>query len=106
MLNVKALALADGAPLWVVNVARATGVTGAGMLAKDVYFVPSVAGIVRAYHAANGKELWHSPDDQLACGASLAVAGDTLFVGRGLPEMFGGNKKGNGLQAFGIEQER
>ena len=104
VMNVKALAAADGAPAWVVNGVRATGVTNAGVLARDVYLVSSVAGVVRAYHAQDGRELWSSPADQPSTGASLAVACEMLFVGRGLPEMFGGNQKGNGLHAFAVEK--
>ena len=67
--------------------------TAAGFLSKDVYFVPSLDGRIRAYRAGDGRLLWHSSEEAASLGASLSVSGDILCAGRGVPEMFGGKGK-------------
>jgi hypothetical protein len=44
--------------------------------------------------------VWTSPEGEPSVGASLTVAGDTLFTGRGLPKVYGGNEKGSGVYAY------
>lgn len=100
-ITVKALNAATGVSEWVVTKAQPAGISMAGFLSKDVYLVPSLDGRVRAYHAQDGKKLWTSPEDKRAIGASLSVAGDTLYVGRGLPKAFDGDDKaGGGVFAY------
>jgi polyvinyl alcohol dehydrogenase (cytochrome) len=81
--RVKAVDAETGTPVWSLPHPRAAGGSGAGFLAKDVYFVPSLDGRIRACHADDGRPLWLSPEERSSIGASLAVAGDILLAGRG-----------------------
>ena len=101
-MTIKALDVATG-DFWALPKAQATGVTSAGFLSRDVYFVGSLDGQVCAYSAKDGKKLWSSPKDQPSVGSSLAVAGDTLYFGGGVPKMFGGKEQGGaGVFAYSV----
>lgn len=97
-MSVKALDAATGAPVWSLPKPAPAGVTAAGVLSRDVYFVPSLDARLRAYRAEDGKLLWISPEDRASIGASLSVGDDVLCAGRGVPELFGGR----GSSGFGV----
>ena len=99
-MSVKALDAATGAALWTLPKPAPAGVSSAGFLSKDVYFVPSLDGRIRAYRAVDGKLLWTSPEEGGSLGASLSVSGDLLCAGLGVPEMFGGKGKTGGVSAY------
>ncbi|HEX7899628.1 MAG TPA: PQQ-binding-like beta-propeller repeat protein [Planctomycetota bacterium] len=100
-MSVKALDAATGATLWALPKPQPAGVTAAGFLSKDVYFVPSLDGQIRAYRAGDGRLLWMSPEEDASIGASIAAGGGVLCAGRGVPEMFGGKgKTGHGVWAY------
>ena len=102
-MTIKALDAATGATVWALPKAQAAGVTSAGFLSRDVYFVGSLDGQVCAYSAKDGKKLWSSPNDQPSVGSSLTVAGDTLYFGGGVPKMFGGKEQGGaGVFAYSV----
>jgi polyvinyl alcohol dehydrogenase (cytochrome) len=106
-MTVKALNANSGETVWSLPNSQPAGISTAGFLSKDVYFVPSLDGRVRAYHAGDGKLLWTSPEGEPAIGATLNVSGDALFVGRGLPKAFDGDDAaGGGVFAYSSTQGR
>lgn len=99
-ISVKALDLATGKNLWVINHAQPAAVPAAGFLANDVYFAGSLDGQVRAYRASDGELLWTSPQAGGSISTDLIVNADMLFFGTGIPAMFGGKTAGATLLPF------
>ncbi len=98
-LTVKALDAATGANLWVIPQAQPAAVPASTFLANDVAFVGSLDGIVRAYRAADGEQLWRSQSHGAIAAAPVAVD-DTLYLPVGVPQNFGGGPAPNGLIAY------
>ena len=100
-ISVKALNAADGRVLWFVDKAQPAIGTAAGVLTNDVYLVGSLDGTLSAYATTGGKQVW-STKAPGSVASSLAVGGNTLFVGTGIPKMFGGLASGNGVSAYSV----
>jgi polyvinyl alcohol dehydrogenase (cytochrome) len=101
-INVKAMNPADGSVIWADESVQPAMGTSAGFLAKDVYFVGSLDGTINAYGASDGKVLW-SAQTPSSVSSSLNVVGNTLYVGVGVPGVFGGDPADpNGLYTFSI----
>ncbi len=98
-LTVKALDAATGANLWVIPQAQPASVPAAAFLANDAVFVGSLDGVVRAYRAADGQQLWLSQPHGAIAGAVVAV-GDALYFPAGVPKNFGGATGTNGMVAY------
>lgn len=102
-MDVAAVEIATGRYVWVSPEAQPAmgGIGGgAGFLAGDVYFVPSLDGRIRAYSAAGGREVWTSPA-HAAVASSVVVEGDLLLFGTGVPPGFGGPDSGErGVYAY------
>lgn len=80
---------------------QAAGVTSAGFLANDVYFVGTLDGKVRAYRAFDGEQLWTSQQHP-GISASLNVVGDRLYFPAGIPQPFGAGKE-HGVFAYTVD---
>ncbi len=100
-LSIAKLDLATGDYIWVKDKVQPAAIPAAGFLANDVYFVGSLDGTIKAYGAADGETLW-SGKAPAAVASPLNVIGDTLFMGVGVPKMFGGTAKTNGMMAFSL----
>ncbi|HYH21404.1 MAG TPA: PQQ-binding-like beta-propeller repeat protein [Azospirillum sp.] len=101
-VSIKALNPETGEYLWVRDGAQPAVLFAAGVLAGDIYFLPSLDGKVRAYSAKDGKTLWTSE----AVGpitTTPAFDGTRLYTVAGSPGIFGDWAKGgeNGIYAFG-----
>lgn len=101
-INIKAIDAATGAYRWVNPGVQPAGVTSAGFLTNDVYFVGSLDGQVRAYRASDGKKLWTSQTHP-SVSSSLLVSGNTLFFAAGVPKPFG-TRQGHGVFAYTIKK--
>tara|TARA_R110002012_G_scaffold278971_1_gene466846 strand:+ start:5412 stop:6671 length:1260 start_codon:yes stop_codon:yes gene_type:complete len=103
-LTVKALDAATGELKWVANESQPASLV-TGYLANDVYIVGSVEGTIQAYHAKDGKKIW-SHKNPAPIISWLILDDDSLFLGGGIPKMFGewagSNKKGHGLYAYSL----
>ena len=99
-INVKAIDTATGEYLWVKPDVQAAGVTSAGFLANDVYFVGTLDGQVYAYRASDGEQLWTSQKHP-GISASLNVVSDRLYFSAGIPQPFGAGKE-HGVFAYTI----
>lgn len=77
-----ALDLATGRQLWAAKLPQMP--LGGATVAGDLVFTTTFGGAVAALSRANGSIVWTS---QLPAGSNstLAIAGDTLIVGAGLP---------------------
>jgi outer membrane protein assembly factor BamB len=79
--NLVALDGATGQTIW--DVALPYGIAGPGpVISKDLIFIGSLDGIVRAFTTMDGKQVWTS-QTSAGLNAGLAVAGDMLFVPAG-----------------------
>lgn len=79
-MNVVALDAATGRRKWWRTMVQPAEVWSAGFLSNDAYFVGSQAGMLGAYHAADGKTLWTTHEVGIV-NSSLVVEDDTLYVG-------------------------
>lgn len=98
-MSVRALDAATGHNLWFYDRAQPAGGAGAGFLINDVYFVGSLDGTLHGYNASTGELVWET----LAPGAissSVNVVNDTLYVGIGIPRVFGGDPNAKGVLAY------
>jgi polyvinyl alcohol dehydrogenase (cytochrome) len=100
-LSIKALDQATGKNLWVIPQAQPASVPAAAFLANDAVFVGSLDGVVRAYRAADGEQLWMSQTHGAIGGAIVAV-GDYLYFPAGVPKNFGGGTGENGIVAYAL----
>jgi polyvinyl alcohol dehydrogenase (cytochrome) len=89
--NVKRLDAATGDYVWVRTEVQPASTTGAGFLAGDVYFTPSMDGKVRAYRAPRLEIIWTS-EPAGPVSTALWVYGDRLCFAAGMPKKFGGEK--------------
>ena len=105
-LTVKALDAATGELKWVANESQPASLV-TGYLANDVYIVGSVEGTIQAYNTKDGKKIW-SHKNPAPIISWLIVDDDSLFLGGGIPKMFGewagSNQKGHGLYAYSLKQ--
>lgn len=99
-MSVMAFDKSTGRPIWVIEKAQPAGLFAAGMLADDVYFVPSLVGQVRAYRASDGKHLWTSEKHGPVTG-SVRAADGMIYFSTGVAPIFGDWAKGkNGVFAY------
>jgi polyvinyl alcohol dehydrogenase (cytochrome) len=89
--NVKRLDAATVDYVWVRTEVQPASTTGAGFLAGDVYFTPSMDGKVRAYRAPRLEIIWTS-EPAGPVSTALWVYGDRLCFAAGMPKKFGGEK--------------
>ena len=97
--NVKAIDAATGAYVWSLPQAKPAATHSGDFLSADVFLTGALDGKVRAYAAADGSLLWTSPAHGSNASA-LAVHGDTLLFGTGLPKMLAGNGGRTGVFAY------
>lgn len=98
-MTIKALDPATGKAIWVMPAAQPAALRSPGFLSNDVYLVGSLDGKVRAYRITDGTQLWTSMLHG-SIASPLAVVGDSLMFGTGVPKLFGGNEKGNGVVSY------
>ena len=102
-LTIKAIDPATGRHHWVNNKAQPALLHAAGFLANDVYFLGALDGKVRAYGAADGKQLW-SAQSLGPIGTSVWVDGERVFASSAATKFFGKWVSGkSGVTAFGIK---
>jgi len=104
-MDIAALDAANGRALWLVSNAQPAGSRSAGFLSRDVYFVGSLDGKVRAYNALDGTKIWTSPVTG-PIGSSLVVAGGRLVFCTGVPPWLGGSEGGGSICAFTVPSHR
>jgi polyvinyl alcohol dehydrogenase (cytochrome) len=88
---------------WVANESQPASLV-TGYLANDVYIVGSVEGTIQAYHAKDGKKIW-SHKNPAPIISWLIVDDDSLFLGGGVPKMFGEwaePEEGHGMYAYSL----
>ena len=95
----RALDAATGRNLWLYDRAQPAGGAGAGFLINDVYFVGSLDGTVNAYNASTGEIVWRTQVPG-AAASSINVDGDSVYLGIGVPRVFGGDPNSRGVIAF------
>lgn len=98
-ISVRALDAATGLNLWFHDKAQPAGGTAAGFLMNDVYFVGSLEGTIHGYDASTGEILWRTQVPG-AVASSINVFNDSLYVGIGVPRIFGGEPNSRGVIAF------
>lgn len=98
-MDVKCVDATSGRYLWSNPKAQPAALSSAGVLAGDVYFVGSLDTKVRGYRAADGRLVWTSQQTG-PVASSLAVSGDSIYFGVGVPKHFGGGEGAMGLFAF------
>lgn len=101
-MNITALGLDNGDFIWDNHKAQPAALTTAGLLANDVYLVPSLDGKIRGYSVNDGKKIWESSGDEGSIATDVRPHSNKLFFGVGVPEKFGG-KSGNGMVAYIIK---
>lgn len=74
------------------------------ILANDVHLLGSLDGTIQGYRADDG-EVVASFRVPTAVSSSLQVHGESLYVGTGVPQQFGGGAGTNGLYAFRLGAE-
>jgi outer membrane protein assembly factor BamB len=91
-----ALEAKTGANQWKIDHPSQTGWSSPASYQHDksAAIVVSTAGSVRAYDAANGKEIWHVTGVQGNSTASPTIAGDLVVIGAS--ERGGGSRRGGG----------
>ncbi len=100
-MDIKAVDARSGEYIWVSPKAQPAALTSAGFLAGDIYFVPSLDGMIRGYRASDGKHVWTS-QKHAAIGSSLLYDNGMLYFGTGVPKRFGGDEaQGGKVIAYG-----
>ena len=103
-LSVKALDPATGDYLWVKNHAHPAWIHSAGFLANDVYFVGSLDGVLRAYNAENGEQIWKT-ETPGPITASVWAEGGIVVVPTGAAKLFGDWANGqNTMTAYALPE--
>lgn len=98
-MSVRALDAATGHNLWLYDRAQPAGGAAAGFLINDVYFVGSLDGTLQAYNASTGEMLYRIllPG---TIASSISVYADMIYVGIGVPSVFGGDPDARGVIAL------
>lgn len=84
-------------------IAPGTNTMSDGLLLNDLYIVPYYNGTIQALSISDGKVLWTGKIPGVSFGSSISVYGNRLFVGGGLPGLYGGNSKNYGLYTFSLQ---
>jgi polyvinyl alcohol dehydrogenase (cytochrome) len=102
-ITVAKINAATGKTIWSKTGIAAGGIS-AGILLDGVYLVGDVLGKITAYDTYDGTEVWQRTLQGASICSDIASYGNMVYVGVGIPNIYGGIAEAPGVYTFKLRQ--